>query len=419
MKKAIITETEKIEPFGELPRNLPILNKTLYEHQQEALAFLQIEEELHISALCELQCEEREIVVYRDNLFFDERLVKGFVDSARSFGCPSQIAFSLDDSYITEHTLHLQTGIRREKDLYVADLFYFPKGFGAEIIPLVVNTEPREIWYLSIPTKDHWLRHGVLTSFDMPEEIKFAPIRLFVPLRSFMCIESWVHLLFANLLCGIYSDVCNLDYLMRKSPLLRLGILICAILERKRPLCCSKLVEIGSNCQIDSSAVILGPTKIGNDTIIGPGSIIAASWIGNRVFIGQGCHIRNSVVGNNCTLPFRTSVFMSCVMDSVILNSTVRFSIIGRNSFIGDGVWFTDRNLRGREVVDRRLGGEMISTVHKGRLERTGYFLLGSAIGHDVRIATGHIIYPGRTIKSGASLILDNSKTTVVRNQLD
>lgn len=415
MNRVVITETGRIEPFGELPRNLPILNKPLYEHQQEALSFLQIAQELHVSALSELQDQEGEMIVYRDNLFFDAKLVKGFVNSARTIERPSQIAFSLDDNYITEHALHLQSGIRREKDVYVADLFYFPKRFSAEIVPLVVNTEPRETWYLSLPTKNHWLRHGLLTTINMPEEIKFAPIRLFVPLRPFMCIESWVHLLFANLLCGIYSKGCNLDYLVRKSALVRLRMLIRAIMEGKRPLGCSKLVEIGKNCQIDPSAVILGPAKVGNDTIIGPGSVIAASLIGDRVFIGQGCHIRNSVIGNRCTLPFRTSVLMSCLMDNVILNSTLRFSIIGRNSFIGDGVWFTDRNLRGREVIDRRLGGEMISLIHRGKLEKTGYFLLGSAVGHNVKIATGHIIYPGRTIESGVSLILGNGKTSVVR----
>lgn len=415
MKKVIISETGRIEPFGELPRNLPILNEPLYEHQRQALSFLQIDQEFHVSSLGELQGEE-EMIVYRDNLFFDEKLVKSFLDRAQLLACPSQIAFSLNDSSITEHALRLQAGIRREKDVYIADLFYFPRGFSTEISHLVVNTEPREIWYLSVPTNDRWLKRGLLTSFEIPEEIKFAPIRLFVPLRPFMCIESWVHLLFANLLCGIYSDACTIDYLLRKSPLFRFKILIRALLEGKRPLSCSRLVEIGENCQIDPSAIILGPTKIGRDTIIGPGSVIAASLIGNNVFIGQGCHIRNSIIGNNCTLPFRTSALMSCVMNNVILNSTVRFCVIGRNSFIGDGVWFTDRNLLGREIINKRLGGEMISTMHQGKLEKTGYFLLGSAVGYNVRISTGHIIYPGRIIKSDASLILSSDKAGVIRD---
>lgn len=408
MKEVIISETGRIEPFGELARNLPISNESLHEHQRRALSFLKIDQELYIRTLEELRDEKGEMIVYHNNLFFKENLVKSFVESARIRNSPCQIAFSLNDSYILEHTLFLQTGIKRKEDVFIANMFYFPDGFDANIVPLVVNTQPKEVWYLSLPTKDRWLRHGLLASFDIPEQIRFAPIRLFVPLKPFMCIESWVHLLFANLLLGIYSSACNLHYLLNKNPLFRFKMLICSVIERRQPLSCSKLVKVGRHCQIDSSAIILGPTEIGDNTIVASGSVIEASIIGKGVFIGQGCHIQNSVIGNNCTLPFRTSVFMSCLMDNVILNGTLRFSIVGRNSFVGDNVCFTDRNLLGKEVFDHRLGGEMIRTTHKGKLEKTGYFLLGSAIGHNVKISAGHIIYPGRIIKSGSCLILKN-----------
>jgi len=416
MKKVAITDTGIIEPFGEVACDLPILNEPLRERQRQAMSFLPIRHELRVSSLSELRGETEEMVVYRDNLLFDKELVRSFIDNARILNSPSQVAFSIDDAFIIEHALRLQTGIKKNDNLYVADLFYYPRGYAQNVTPIKVSLKAQQMWYLSIPTKERWLRKGLFAEFALPRTLDFAPIRLFVPSKSFMSIESWVHLLFANVLCGIFVRAQTLSFEMRKKRLFRLGILGAALLEGRRPLSCSKLVRIGKNCQIDPSAIILGPTVIGDETIIEPGAVIASSVIGNKAYIGQGCNVRNSVIGHNCTLPFRTSAMMSCVMDNTILNSIVRFSIIGRNCFIGDGIWFADRNLRGHEVTDERLGGEMVSTMHRGKLEKTGYFLLGSGIGHEVRIAAGHVIYPGRTVNSGSTLILDEKASCIVRN---
>lgn len=419
VRQVVIKDERAIVPFAEVARNLPILNKPLWKHQTEAVAKHCSPERVTVSSLEEALLLDGELLVYRDNLFFDSDLVDDFMSRARSKGGPCQIAFATTDRSISEHAIYLQHGLKEEGTSFRAELFWYPSEQRGKAEPIFVDTEPLEMWYLAVPTKDHLMRNGIVTRYEIPTEIAFSPLRLFIPLKRFVSIESWVHLLFANLIWGLHARAHKVQRQMSRLRS-RLSLYAQALLELKSPLSSSAVVHIGSNCQIDPTALILGPTVIGNDVIVGPRTVVAACDIGNDVTIGQGCQLWLSVIGSGCVLPFRVDVLMSCLMQRVILNSPVRFSIIGEDTFVGAGVWFTDRSLRGKEILDPRLGGEMVKTFHEGALGPSGHFVLGSAIGPNVRIATGHIIYPGRIIGPGSSLIdLENSGRTyrvVARN---
>jgi hypothetical protein len=93
----------------------------------------------------------------------------------------------------------------------------------------------------------------------------------------------------------------------------------------------------------------------------------------------------------------------------VAQNTTVQLCVIGRNTFIGANNVFTDFNLL----------GEPIRTYHQGRLEEVCMPVLGSAVGHNCRIGSGFVIYPGRMIGSDSVLILDSPQVNLIKKNVN
>jgi hypothetical protein len=165
------------------------------------------------------------------------------------------------------------------------------------------------------------------------------------------------------------------------------------------------LVKVGQNCSIDPSATIHGPTVIGDNVYIGPGVVIANSVIGNNVNIMQGSQVMLSVVSDRCFLPFNAGLFMTSLMENTMVaqNSTLQLTVVGRNTFIGANTSFTDFNLQ----------NQPIKVMYRGRLVPVNLPVLGSAVGHNVKVGSGFIVYPGRMIESNAVIIFDNEKSLI------
>jgi carbonic anhydrase/acetyltransferase-like protein (isoleucine patch superfamily) len=168
-----------------------------------------------------------------------------------------------------------------------------------------------------------------------------------VPQSSLIAIDSWVHIFIADVVYGIFTRGARFENRLDNDIFFKLSILGNAMLEGKQVLDCSKVVQIGRNCTIDPSAIIHGPTSIGDNVTIGAGAVIENCIIGDNVNIGQGCQLMLSVVGDGSFLPFRASLFMTTLMDNsmVAQNVCLQMCVIGRNSFIGAGSTFTDFNL--------------------------------------------------------------------------
>jgi UDP-N-acetylglucosamine diphosphorylase / glucose-1-phosphate thymidylyltransferase / UDP-N-acetylgalactosamine diphosphorylase / glucosamine-1-phosphate N-acetyltransferase / galactosamine-1-phosphate N-acetyltransferase len=91
--------------------------------------------------------------------------------------------------------------------------------------------------------------------------------------------------------------------------------------------------------------------------------------------------------------------------------------VIGRNTFIGAGNTFTDFNLIGEpdglgHVLPRPIKAANIN----GDLENVGQVVLGGAVGHNCRIGSGMIIFPGRMIESDVILVASPSRRVISRN---
>jgi carbonic anhydrase/acetyltransferase-like protein (isoleucine patch superfamily) len=397
MRKVILRDRSDIFPFNEPARDLRVLNKKLYIHQGDVLdrvlAPEYVTEVREVDSLAEAGSSDVETIAFRDNLFFDEPFLSEFIRRARELGEACRVAFSLEDPAIKTHALPLQRGIRREGDVHVADLWYFPRGVQSRAHPLVVDTEPAEMGYYHVPT------HMSNAMGDLVYH---------VPTKAFCSIEHWVHTVTANIIFGVYAEGARLDRKIERSVGKNLAILWRAMLERRQLLECSEVVHIGRNCSIDPSVAIRGPTYIGDNVSIGPGAVIDVSYIGDNVDIGTGGQVMLSVVSDRCFLPFRAALFMTVMMaDSMVAqNSCLQFCSVGRNTFIGAGNTFTDFNL----VPDRP-----IKAMNRGELEDTGMPVLGGCVGHNCFIGSGMVVYPARAIESDVVLLASSERRVIDR----
>ena len=392
MRKVIVRDRRKIPPFNEPARELRVLNKPLWLHQKDILDPY-CDSEIEVDSTEQIpDSDHKETLVYRDNLFFDEAFAEAFLGQARSMGKACRVAFSLDDEVITTHALPLQSGVRREGNVYVANMWYYPRGMEELTRPLVIDCGAYEFGSYRVPT------HMSTRKGDLVFQI---------PLRAFLSIENWVHVYVANCLFGVLADGARMERSLNEFGVL-LKIFWRSLLERKQILSCSHLVKIGRHTQIDPTAVIQGPTTIGDNVYIGAGVVISNCIIGNHVSILHGNELLISVVGDRCYLPFRSSLFMSAIMEDTMVaqNACLQFCVVGRDSFIGAGTTFTDFNL-----IPKPL-----QTIHRGELQDVGMTVLGGCVGHHCRIGADLTIYPARTVESDVVLTRTNERAVISKN---
>jgi acetyltransferase-like isoleucine patch superfamily enzyme len=392
MRKVIVRDKRKIPPFNEPARELRVLNKPLWLHQKDILDPF-CDSEVEVDFIEQIpDAEHQETLVYRDNLFFDEAFIQTFLSQARSMGKACRVAFALSDEVITTHALPLQNGIRREGNVYLANMWYYPRGLEVMTRPLVIDCGAYEFGSYRVPT------HMSTEKGELVFQI---------PLRAFLSIENWVHIYVANCLFGVLAEGARMERSLNSFSVL-LKIFWRSLLERRQILSCSHLVKIGRNSQIDPTAVIQGPTIIGDNVYIGAGVVISNCIIGNHVSILHGNELLISVVGDRCYLPFRSSLFMSTLMEDsmVAQNACLQFCVVGRDSFIGAGTTFTDFNL-----IPKPL-----RTMHRGELQDVGMTVLGGCVGHHCRIGADLTIYPARTIESDVVLARTDERSVISKN---
>lgn len=390
MLKIILHSPRYIHPFNEPARDLRILNKPLWLNQRDILApYTQHEMELPPDAM--LPQTDEECIVYRDNLYFDEFYIREFLHEARKRQVAVRAAIPISDPAFREHILPLSLSYTPLGDLYLVDLWYYPNGPEPDVEPLVIDFQTRELGYYHIPT------YMATSGGDLVYQI---------PLRCVVAIDSWVHIFIVDTVFGLFGRGARFEERLNKDPFFKLSVMLAGLYEGKQVLECSKLVRIGRNCSIDPSAIIHGPTTIGDNVTIGAGAVIENCLIGNNVNVSQGCQLMLSVVGDNTFLPFRASLFMTSIMDygMVAQNTCLQMCVVGRNSFIGAGSTFTDFNL---------LSGVIRARDGNGQLRPSNRPVLGGCVGHNCRIGAGMIVYPARTIESDVVLFASAERRVI------
>lgn len=393
MLKIILNATRIIAPFNERARDLRIQNQPLWLYQRNVLApYVTSERELKPGE--RLPQVREPTLVYRDNLYFDDLYIAAFITEAKKRKRAVRAAFLSNDPAFREHALPLSTSYTPAGGVFLADLWYYPNGPVADVEPLIIDLESREMGYYHVPT--YMADHSGDLVFN-------------VPLRALMSIDSWVHVHVADVVFGLFARGARFEKRIGEDTLYKLKVISKALYEGRQLLECSELVKIGKNCVIDPRAIIHGPTTIGDNVVINAGSVIENCIIGSNVNISQDVQLMLSVVGDGTFLPFRAALFMTTVMDNSMIaqNSCLQMSVVGRNTFIGAGCTFTDFNLV--PVPIRALDG-------RDQLRVSNRPVIGSCVGHNCRIGSGMVVYPARTIESDVVLVPSTERRVIDRD---
>ncbi len=336
-------------------------------------------------------------IVYRDNLWFDIEFLTYFFERARQLNTACRAAFRADDPAFRTYTLPLTTSFEKARDadgneIYLADLYYLPQGYTPNITPVIVPSDAKEKGFYSVPDF-MTMEQGDLTHY--------------LPARAILSIESWVHVYFAGTIFGCFARASRFDERVAHHNFFSLRLLWRAVMEMKQVLSTSAAVRVGRGTVIHPTAVITGPAEIGENCNIGPGVMIDNCTIGNNVTIDDGCVLMMSTIADGCFLPFRASLYLTSVMENTIIaqNTCLQMCAIGRRSFIGAGNTFTDFNLiQQRPIRAVNINGELLPV---------GQIVLGAGVGHNVRIGSGVVVYPGRTIESDVVIFVSPHRRVI------
>ena len=390
MLKLILPAPRPIAPFNEPARDLRIQNTPLWLWQRNALAPY-VTREMEVAAGARLPLVHEPMIVYRDNLFFDQNYIGIFMAEAQRRKRPCRAAFSAEDPAFREHALPLSASYTPAGSLYLAYLWYYPDGPEADAEPLVIDLQAREIGYYHVPTYMAGERGDLVFQ---------------VPLRCMLAIDSWVHIFIADVVFGLFGRGARFEKRLNEDPGFKLRVLAKSLYEGRQVLECSELVQVGKNCVIDPRGIIHGPTTIGDNVTIGAGAVIENCIIGNNVNISQDVQLMLSVVGDGTFLPFRAALFMTTIMDNsmVAQNTCLQMCVIGRNTFVGAGSTFTDYNLIPSPI--RAMDGA-------DQLRPSNRPVLGGCVGHNCRLGSGMIIYPARMIESDVVLAASKERRVI------
>jgi len=393
MLKVILSAPNRIPPFNEPARDLRIQNAPLWLWQRNVLAPY-VTKEMELAAREPLPRVRDPMIVHRNNLFFDAEYIRAFIAKARKLGHACRAAFSAADPAFREHALPLSTSYTLAGNLYLADLWYYPHGPVADVEPLVIDLESKEVGYYHVPTY----------MADQSGDLVFQ-----LPIRSMLAIDSWVHIFIADIVFGLFGRGLRFETRLNRDLGFKLKILAKALYEGRQVLECSELVKVGKNCVIDPRAVIHGPTTIGDNVSINAGAVIENCIIGNNVNVSQDAQLMLSVVGDGAFLPFRASLFMTTVMENSMIaqNTCLQMCVVGRNTFIGAGSTFTDYNL---------ISAPLLARDGNGELNFSNRPVMGGCVGHNCRLGSGLIVFPARTIESDVVLFASKERRVIDRD---
>ncbi len=410
MQRYVIEDTRHVPPFNQPASLLTIGTRPLKIHQEDlfrdVLPRLLPRKQRQItlggvfSSPQQLQQVRGPAIVYRDNLWFDAEFLTMFMRAALATKRACRAAIPATDAAFRTYTLPLSTGFEPVKDdkgntFYMLDLWYFPADYTDEWQPIVVDSDAEEMGFYSVPDF-MTMEQGNLTHY--------------APGRAVMSIESWVHVYFASIIYSLFGRASRFDRYVKTHNFYSLRLLWRAMLEQRQLLSTHEVVKVGKNTSIHPTAVITGPASIGDNCNIGPGVFIDNCTIGDNVTIDDGCCLMMSSIANGCFLPFRAALYLTAVMENTIIaqNTCLQMCVIGRNSFVGAGNTFTDFNL----IEQRPIRAADI----EGNLREVGQVVLGSAVGHNCRIGSGMVLFPGRMIESDVVMVATPQRRVISRS---
>ncbi len=375
MKAYMVQSKKAIEPLGEHPRECLILNRKLSELQEDALRRQGVEVEATADA--SRVKDSREHLLFDDCLFFTPELLREFIDRSRKLRGPTVCA--LKPGITTLRTVVATQEVSIHPDRVEFGLHYVPEeGQAGPLHPVVIEPDQD---YEFVPFPEH--------VFGVRE------YRIPLTARVIVVVSHWTNLWAANI-GALLAEGGRL----KRAPIARLLGLALRARSLNRWKILRQTNRIGRNCDIHPAAYVEGST-IGDNVRIGAGSVIRESLVGDGAYIADNATVVLSIIGERCT------IMNGCTIQYCVLYpgtfSNARFmdvSLCGRDTFVGDGVTFTDF----------RFDGRTVRVLKDGAVVDTENTFIGCCLGHGVYVGSGCVLASGRAIPNGWRIVPEKDR---------
>ncbi len=134
------------------------------------------------------------------------------------------------------------------------------KGLLKDVSYIAIDSEAEPRGFYSVPD---------FMAQDQVEELTH-----YLPKYALLSIESWVHIFYASVIFGVFTRGFRFEEQIKHHNFTALNCCGAASSNKRQMLTTSAAVKVGKDTVIDPSAVISGPTTIGERCYIGPGAVI-------------------------------------------------------------------------------------------------------------------------------------------------
>ena len=370
MRAYRVASGQRVEPFGDLARDLHIATRTLDDWQRSACGACDLE----LTDIDDLAAAaERPCVLFYDNVFFTEMALRNFVaDTLRS---TEDVAMAMPASFAVRALEPASDARPGPDDSRVYDVFSLRA-------PGEVKTRSALVERCR-PLVQRRMEKSV--EIRLPREETGADIALTA--RVVAHVRHWIHVF---RLSQLAIGVMLLDRL-RVEPrrILKLR------LSRKDRWSLGPLLNF-----VHPSARVHPKADL-EASIIGPDCVVRAHAHVHNSVLGEGVEVGDHAVVMGCAFAervqiLRASYLAHCVAmpGATLANYKVQLSLFGRDVFLTTSAWLLDAKLKGEIRIE-----------HGGDLIPIGSPFLGVCAGHRVTLGAQATIQAGRAIPNGSTII--------------
>lgn len=143
--------------------------------------------------------------------------------------------------------------------------------------------------------------------------------------------------------------------------------------------------SVATNVKIGANAVVSN-SKLGEDVVVGLGSVVEGCVVKNGVVIGDGVVLKNSVIGNNVVIGTGAMIVDSGIKDEACLGDMVRLS----NARLGENVHVGK--------LTQILGNDEPSIIAKNSLVGSNAQIVDSKIAESSEIEANKIVVKNKKV---------------------
>ncbi len=353
MKVFLEPSGRRVQPFDDPVDQTPIGNRLLKDWMGDAF---------RSAGLVQIDALEPPCLVVPDNLFCTAGALTQFVNGAAG----RNAVMVLKRSRLGRLVSHVQPDVGETPDGWRFSTVRFVSGQDEDPVDVVVDPEEQEI--------DFTVRNPYLGKDNIELGLARHPV---------MTIHHWVHILWANQICGAIE--------VRNTPtwkfVLRLLWAAFRALSFNRWKVMGKLNKIGKNCDIHPTAIIEGST-LGDGVKVGPYARVMLSHLADEVDVMAGAQVEFSTLGEGAVVSEQSVLRFSLLYPEAVASQyLMQQCILGRRTVTTAGAFTMDLNFD--QSIRVKLDGELYDS---------GQQFLGSAFGHRCRVGTGFWMASGRSI---------------------